>query len=174
MGLMDDGRRANVAHVTHAVRVTCATCRTTTAAAYDYASAASPTAGVPAFGPPSGGSTSVVTGVHRLSGSGTPKSGSAVLVPAHHADTGVTVRVEQRIAFDFGVVARVVDHQILGVILGLGERVVAGAVLAVLGAGLEHRHRALGPALRIHEVAATVGGQQAHRIRHAGARTRST
>lgn len=75
MGLMDDGRRANVAHVTHAVRVTCATCRTTTAAAYDYASAASPTAGVPAFGPPSGGSTSVVTGVHRLSGSGTPKSG---------------------------------------------------------------------------------------------------
>ena len=38
MGLMDDGRRANVAHVTHAVRVTCATCRTTTAAAYDYAS----------------------------------------------------------------------------------------------------------------------------------------
>ena len=49
MGLMDDGRRANVAHVTHAVRVTCATCRTTTAAAYDYASAASPTAGVPAF-----------------------------------------------------------------------------------------------------------------------------
>ena len=75
MGLMDDGRRANVAHVTHAVRVTCATCRTTTAAAYDYASAASPTAGVPAFGPPSGGSTSVVTGVHRLSGSGTPKPG---------------------------------------------------------------------------------------------------
>ena len=62
-----------------------------------------------------------------------------------------------------------VDHQILGVTLGLGERVVAGAVLAVLGAGLEHRHRALGPALRIHEVAATVGGQQAHRIRHAGA-----
>ena len=48
MGLMDDGRRANVVHVTHAVRVTCATCRTTTAAAYDYASAASPTAGVPA------------------------------------------------------------------------------------------------------------------------------
>ena len=71
MGLMDDGRRANVAHITHvvhAVRVTCATCRTTTVAAYDYAPATSPTAGVPAFGPPSGGSTSAVTGVHRLSG----------------------------------------------------------------------------------------------------------
>ena len=46
MGLMDDGRRANVAHVTHAVRVTCATCRTTTAAAYDYASG-TPKPGVP-------------------------------------------------------------------------------------------------------------------------------
>ena len=64
----------------------------------------------------------------------------AILRPFDHADTGMTIRVKQRIALDFRVVAAMVDHQVFGIVLGLGERVVTGAVLAVFGAGLEQRH----------------------------------
>ena len=61
-----------------------------------------------------------------------------------------------------------VDHQILRIVLRLGERVVAGAILAVFGAGLEHRHRTLGPGILAQQVAAALGRQEAHGIRHAG------
>ena len=44
----------------------------------------------------------------------------------------------------------------------------AGAVLAVFGAGLEHRHRALGPGILVQQVAAALGGEQTDGIRHTG------
>ena len=80
----------------------------------------------------------------------------------------MTIRVEQRIALDFRIVAAVIDHQVFGIVFGLGERVMAGAVLAVFGAGLEHRHRALGPGILVQQVAAALGGEQANGIRHTG------
>ena len=41
--------------------------------------------------------------------------------PLDHTDARVAIRVEQRIALNFRVVAAVVNHQVLGAVLGLGE-----------------------------------------------------
>ena len=45
----------------------------------------------------------------------------------------------------------------------------ARTILAVLGAGLEHRHRALSPGGLVQQIAAALGGQQPHGVRNSGA-----
>ena len=67
----------------------------------------------------------------------------------------MAIRIVQRVAFDFGVVARVV-HQHIFSLRRLRKAIVAGPILTILIAGTEHRLRRFMPVFRPQRVGVNV------------------
>ncbi|OMP13373.1 hypothetical protein COLO4_01807, partial [Corchorus olitorius] len=76
---------------------------------------------------------------------------------------GVAVWIVQRIAFDFGVVACMINQHVFP-LRRLGKAVVTRSVLAVLVAGGEHRLRGFMPVRRVTWVSIEVDPEQSHAV----------